>query len=102
MQRDVVQYVSYIITYCRKLGINVIFMTNTPLQNVGSKDKIVLQANNRVAYGYGIEQINLYGEIERYLYDHSMQLSAIMADNLHPNDLGYSLIYEVICDALKL
>lgn len=80
-----------------------------------SPNPILTPGKNRAGYFYkdyvqqtgefiknqGYDYVNIYDEIHEYLLRNNLQLSAILADEIHPNDEGYRIWFEVLFTQLE-
>jgi lysophospholipase L1-like esterase len=85
-------------------GIQPIVLTNTPLYNTSASEHIentkkareVQAAIQRACEDAGVHCYNLLSEFYCYLWEHGMDVTTVMNDPLHPNDLGYEVMFNLI------
>lgn len=65
--------------------------------NMQKMDEIVRTVTN----GY-VPYISMYQEFNRYCDIHSVNPADCFADHVHPNDLGYYIIFKALCSKLGL
>ena len=100
-----------IYNYCKNNNKEIIFMSNIPAsvqdengEINGTKYSKMQDVDNlimKVTSGLGIEYISLYKLLSDYIVNKGITLAnCLTSDGLHPNDYGYSIIYELIMEKL--
>ena len=100
----IIQPVETIIDYLRGKGITPIIMTNTVLQNQTAPNDAdnVRQCILKACENKGVYCFDVLGEMEWYLWQKGWEVSAVLADDLHPNDVGHELIYQIYRRLLRV
>lgn len=90
----------------------VVFIANIPAAPERETDKEdswrILHMNDindiykRAHQEKGFLFISLYDLFSEYLKENKIELGAMLADGLHPNDKGYKVIYELLKKALNV
>ena len=57
-------------------------------------------AVEEVAGTYGIKHISFYREVMKYCDYRNVSVDTLLADGLHPNDLGYKLMLRILLNEL--
>ena len=93
-----------IIDYLREMGVTPIVMTNTVLldQTAPNDAQNVRQCIMEACAEKGVYCYDVLGEMEWYLTEHGIESGSIMADDLHPKDLGHELIYRLYRKLLRV
>lgn len=93
-----------IIQYLKNKGIVPVIMTNTVLRNqtAPNDEHNVRQCIMASCREEGVYCYDVLGEMEHYLFDHDMAASEVLADNLHPNDAGHEVIYNLYRKLLRV
>ena len=93
-----------IIDYLREMGVTPIVMTNTVLldQTAPNDAQNVRQCIMEACAEKGVYCYDVLGEMEWYLTEHGIDAGSIMADDLHPKDLGHELIYRLYRKLLRV
>ena len=83
-----------------------VFMANIPAGKNNEQDGVdywrILHMNDindiykRAKKTAGFEFISLYDLITAYMKEKGIEIDALLADGLHPNDKGYDVMYELI------
>lgn len=83
-----------------------VFMANIPAGKKNEEDGVdywrILHMNDindiykRAQKTAGFEFISLYDLITAYMKEKGIEIDALLADGLHPNDKGYDVMYELI------
>lgn len=95
--------------YAKKLGKEIIFMSSIPSsienETFGNKyfhmedvDFIIMSA---AAY-FNQEYISIYKEMMNYCDLKNITIDSLLVDGLHPNDTGYLVMFNIICDKLGI
>ena len=94
----ITNYVRKILLHLLEKGIQPILLTNTPLMNTIApnnagtiKSAIIKAANDCDVVCYDV-----YGNFNYYLWEHNIDIGNAMNDDLHPNDLGYDIMFNII------
>lgn len=97
-----------IIDYCHSHGKSIIIMSPIPtLDNeTGTKnfktddiDHVYMYAANM----NGMEYISVFRRMNSYCLTSGVSLADLLnADSLHPNDSGYNIMFDIICDGLNI
>lgn len=93
-----------IIDYLREIGVTPIVMTNTVLldHTAPNDAQNVRQCIMEACAEKGVYCYDVLGEMEWYLTEHGIEAGSIMADDLHPKDLGHELIYRLYRKLLRV
>lgn len=93
-------------------GKDVIFVANIPAGKENEKDgadyfRVIHMADIRDAYvsvsaEMGFPLISLYDVFSRTCLERGIDFETLLDDNLHPNDAGYDLMFELIVKELGL
>ena len=87
----------------------VIFMSNIPASvenetdNSNPKKYHMEDVDNvymKLASDLNVEYISIYKEFIKYCNLKGITIDSLLADGLHPNDTGYKLMYQIICEKL--
>lgn len=91
-------YIRKILMYLIERSIQPILLTNTPLMNVSAPNNAGTVKSAIVKAGDDCDVVccDVFGQFNNYLWEHDLSLSDVMADDLHPNDLGYNIIYHIV------
>lgn len=100
-----------IYNYCKNNNKEIIFMSNIPASAQdengeinGTKYSKMHDVDNlimKVCSELSIEYISLYKLISDYIVNKGISLAnCLTSDGLHPNDYGYSIIYEIVMEKL--
>ncbi len=104
---DILSNLQSIHDYCKARGIKFIPMASIPalvenetqmtlhMEDINFLISVFSQ-KNKLCY------INLFTEFYNYCIYRNESLSTYMADNLHPNDKGYYVLYRIITNALGI
>lgn len=94
--------------YVRGLGKEIIFMscipasvrdeTNNKLFHMEDVDTIIMSA----AAHYNMEYISLYKKMLNYCEMKDVTIDSFLDDGLHPNDAGYLVMFNFVCDGLGI
>jgi lysophospholipase L1-like esterase len=95
--------------YVKKQGKEIIFMSSIPSSiknetqenkyfHMESVDFIVMSA----AAHFNQEYISIYKELMNYCDFKNITIDSLLADGLHPNDTGYLVMFNIICDKLGI
>ena len=90
----------------------VVFLANIPVSKKNEKDgetywrilhmddinRIYKVAHKKAGFLF----ISIYDAFTKYLKDRNEQVDGYLQDGLHPNDTGYQLIFECICQAMQI
>lgn len=98
---NVYTYLQQIIKYCAQNNIKLMVMTNTP-NNTNNKNEYnaIKGQIQRVCNDVGIPCYDMYSEMEMYMDFKGLSLADVLnSDGIHPNDVGYNIMYKC---ALKL
>ena len=99
-----------IIRWCQQRGIQPIILTNTPIigvsapNNAETVQSCIIEACNRA----GVNCYILLSTLKRYMWEHNIPLEAstdqtkFMHDYLHPADMGYEIMFELIKEMLNV
>lgn len=100
----IIDSMKVIIDHLRDNGITPIIMTNTVLLNQTAPNDAqnVRQCIMAACAEKGVYCYDVLGEMEWYLANHGMAASDIMTDDLHPNDDGHALIFEIYKKLLRV
>lgn len=87
-------------------GLKCIVLTPTLIKTGNVVDKnndctVNAYVLNAINQG-NAQSINVHSELKSYLNDNNISLNSIMNDDLHPNDKGYEIIYNIILKNLGL
>jgi lysophospholipase L1-like esterase len=95
--------------YVRGLGKEIIFMSNIPASianetdasnaksyHMEDVDHVIMKASQFFNQPY----VSVYKDFIRYCDNHSITIDSLLGDGLHPNDNGYSIIFNLITNAL--
>lgn len=98
---NIYTYLPQIVKYCTQNNILIMVMTNTPNNTDDSNKYNAVQGQiQRVCNDIGIPCYDMYSEFENYRKLKGLSLSEVLsADGIHPNDIGYDIMYDC---ALKL
>ena len=94
-----------IISWCKSKGMNIIVLTNTPYRESGEKPnngETVQSAIIRACADFEFKPINMFARFNYYLWGKGLTITEVTNDNLHPNDLGYEIMYNIIREQLML
>ena len=69
--------------------------TNFTMQGIG---EIVLKACRKLK----VKHIDLYTLFSYYLNDNNIELQSCLSDSVHPNDLGYNIMFRLIAKEIGL
>jgi lysophospholipase L1-like esterase len=91
-------YLRKTVLYLLERGIQPILLTNTPLQNMTAPNNAATIKTAIVEAGNDADVIccDVFSQFNYYLWEHGMELSQVMADQLHPNDKGYEIMFNII------
>ena len=56
-------------------------------------DRVIAKVSAR----YGLPYISNYDAFLRYSKEANVTIDSLLSDGLHPNDLGYKVLYQNIC-----
>jgi lysophospholipase L1-like esterase len=94
--------------YVKGLGKEIIFMSSVPasianetddkLFHMEDVDTIIMSA----AAHYNMEYISLYKKMLNYCEMKDVTIDSFLDDGLHPNDEGYLVMFNFVCDALGI
>ncbi|MCT2342642.1 SGNH/GDSL hydrolase family protein [Niallia taxi] len=97
--------------YVKSLGKEIILMSANPVSienetdpanqksyHMEDVDSIVMS----VAAHYNMEYISLYKHFMNYCELKGITIDSLLKDGIHPNDEGYLLMFNLICDALGI
>ena len=98
---EVIEYIT------KEKGIRLILMTSVPagITNDASKAfhmEDVDLVNTYLSNKYGITHISVYREFMKYVAATNTEVDQYLSDGLHPNDDGYSVMFEIISRELGL
>ena len=87
-----------IINMCKSQNTDIIVLTNIQNTSPELTYSNSWQVNNAIesACSNKCPCIKMFSELNYYLYDKNIELNSILADGLHPNDDGYSIMFELI------
>lgn len=99
---------SEVIEYITKtMGKSLVLMTSLPasvndetMSNKNFHMEDVDMVNSYLARKYGLHHISIFREFNKKLGDGS--ISKYLSDGLHPNDLGYKAMFEIVCDKMGI
>lgn len=102
-------YLKSIYNYCNSRDIKVIFMSNIPASQVSEDnpvmnwhmedlDMIIMKLCNDL----NIEYISLYKKMIEYCKNNGIDFNTLLGDGLHPNDIGYSVMFYLISNGLQV
>ena len=100
-------YLRSIVDYCKSLNIPTILMASTPFvendtANYSLSMHKVNYAVKMAANSRGVTHISLYDKMLEYEDLKGISYSTLMADGLHPNDEGYTLMHKWIASELGI
>ncbi|WP_273128946.1 SGNH/GDSL hydrolase family protein [Bacillus weihaiensis] len=97
--------------YVRGLGKEIIFVCSSPVSienemdasnpknyHMEDVDTIIMSA----AAHYNMEYISLYKLMLNYCELKGITIDSLLKDGIHENDLGYTVVFNFICDALGI
>ncbi len=93
-------YMTKIIRWLINRGIQPVILTNSPLKiaNAPAIQSAIIQACDMC----GVPAHDLLSRMNYYLWEHNIPLNDVMNDNLHPNDQGYEIMYNIFKKILCL
>jgi len=93
-------YMTKIIRWLVNRGIQPVILTNSPLKiaNAPAIQSAIIQACDIC----GVPAHDLLSRMNYYLWEHNIPLNDVMNDNLHPNDRGYEIMYNIFKKILCL
>jgi lysophospholipase L1-like esterase len=93
-------YMTKIIRWLINRGIQPVILTNSPLKiaNAPAIQSAIIQACDIC----GVPAHDLLSRMNYYLWEHNIPLNDVMNDNLHPNDQGYEIMYNIFKKILCL
>lgn len=87
---------------------NIPFLFIVPMNSTNANEatktftsRILAREMYKLCYGI-TEPVGLQTEVNYYLYNHNIDISSILSDELHPNDTGYTIMYNILLRLLKL
>ena len=93
-------------------GIPVVFMANIPASEENEQDGVdywrilhmcdIRDVYQKVAQECGATVISLYDRFIEYCCTNDVTVGSLRIDGLHPNDEGYTVVYNLILTALAL
>lgn len=105
-ENNLMEHVDYI---NENLNAKIIFMSANPVGVANDTDPIrkfrmedVDIVVNKVASSLGLPYISNYDAFLRYAKETGVSVDSQLADGLHPNDLGYRVMFENICRQIGL
>lgn len=99
-----------IIIWCQNYQIDLFILTNTPMlnQTKDGGEHMVQRAIIEACWRKNIPVYDLLSKFNYYLWEHNISLSAstdqtaVLYDNLHPADIGYEIMFNLIKTLLKI
>lgn len=85
-------------------GIQPIILTNTPIVNAkkGNNAETIQSSILTACINENVECYDLLSRMKYYLWEHDIPIEAstdqskVMHDDLHPSDMGYEIMFEII------
>ncbi len=105
---DMITYAREVIEYITvTMNKPLILMTSLPASVNNESTKIfhledVDNVNTYLSNEYSLKHVSIYREIIKRAAVKNEIIDQYLSDGLHPNDLGYTLMFEIICDKLGL
>lgn|GEM_PF-7084646 len=93
-------YMTKIIRWLINRGIQPVILTNSPLKIANAP--AIQSAIIRACDICGVPAHDLLSRMNYYLWEHNIPLNDVMNDNLHPNDQGYEIMYNIFKKILCL
>ena len=96
-ERLIVEPLMDVIDHLKDRGIVPVVMTNTILldQVAPNDEYTVCQYIQQACSLAGVQCYDVLSEMDRMLLEQGMDEQMIMADQLHPNDLGHEMIFDI-------
>lgn len=94
-----------IYNYVKNLGNEIIFISSIPAttEDENTREHTMLEIDNaimNVSSSLNLEYISLYKEFTTYIETRDINLSDLLSDSVHPNDIGYDVIEYLILNKL--
>ena len=93
-------------TMFKESNKTVVFIANIPASNKNEQDgndywrifhmNDVCDLYKKASEEAGFNFINLYEAFNKYCTDHGISVDSLLADGLHPNDKGHTIIFDLI------
>ena len=96
-----------IVNWLKANGIVPIVLTNTPYtENTTNKPQAIQSGIKKACNLTGIRCYDLLSTLNRYIWEHNVPIgpsedhTTFLYDSLHPSDLGYEIMYELLKEIL--
>ena len=110
--REFYNYVLELNSLLKESGKEYILIANIPASAENERDKedfwrilhmddinaIYKRANEKLGFNF----ISMYDLFSSYLKENNVELDSLLADGLHPNDDGYTVMYNLLLAALEI